>query len=374
MKELNFNIFNIIIAAGIIHGFIFSLIITLNRNLKSKTNIFLALTTLSLGLSNLQYWFIDTGIIPRHYYEQNEILYIPFEFLIVPFFYFFIMSFLKHKISKKHIFYILLPFILCIIYLLFRHWLSDERLFIKWLNIVVEYISIIFSLTLIILILIVLQKHEKQSKKSIKVSVKTRWLKNSLIIGILLCVFWALSFNVFENLFKSGYYKYYPLWIGLSILIYWIGYTAVLQNHLYIQRLEIRSKATNISGGNATNVKLNKELPLDSFNKIENIIKTNKLFLNPHLSLRKIAKKVNLSTGYISQLINKHSKLNFNDYVNTLRVEEAKKLLADNNFKNYTIHAIGLETGFNSKSSFYTAFKKHTQMTPTEYKKSVQNS
>ncbi|MGC6431902.1 MAG: helix-turn-helix domain-containing protein [Jejuia sp.] len=352
------------------------MIITLNKNLKSKTNIFLAITILSLALSNLQYWFIDTGIIPRRYYEQNEILYIPFEFLIVPFFYFFIKSFLKQKISKKYTFYVLLPFILSIIYLLFRHWISNERLFIKWLNIVVEYVSIIFSLILIILIFILLQKHEKQSKKSIKVSVKTRWLKNSLIIGIMLCIFWALSFNVFENLFKSGsgYYKYYPLWIGLSILIYWIGYTAVLQNHLYIQRLEIRSKSTNVSGDNTTNVKLNKELPLDSFNKIENVIKTNKLFLNPHLSIPKIAKEVNLSTGYISQLINKHSKLNFNDYVNTLRVEEAKKFLADNNFKNYTIHAIALETGFNSKSSFYTAFKKHTQITPTEYKKSVQNS
>lgn len=372
MKELNFNIFNIIIAAGIIHGFIFSLIITLNKNLASKTNVFLALTIISLALSNLQYWLIDTNIIPRVHYEQNDVLYIPFEFLITPFFYFFIRNFIGQKVNKKQIQFILSPFIASICYVLFRNWISNEKLFVKWLNIIVEYISVIFSVVLIFIIFISLNNHEKKYPKD-QVPIKTKWLKNSLAIGIALCVLWALSFNLFEKLLNTGYYKYYPLWIGLSLLVYWIGYTAVLQNHLYIQRVEIRYKTENIPN-NKTNIKINKEPPLNSFNKIENLIKNNKMYLNPFLSVPKIAEETNLSTGYISQLINQHSNLNFNDYINKLRIEEAKKILANDDFKNYTIHAIGLETGFNSKSSFYASFKKYTQLTPSEYRKSVRNS
>ncbi len=60
LEPLNFNPYNIIIIAGIIHGVIFSIILLINRKLKSKTNNFLALTVLSLSLSNLQYMFMDT--------------------------------------------------------------------------------------------------------------------------------------------------------------------------------------------------------------------------------------------------------------------------------------------------------------------------
>ena len=82
---------------------------------------------------------------------------------------------------------------------------------------------------------------------------------------------------------------------------------------------------------------------------------------------------MNLSEGYISQLISKNSDFNFNDYVNKHRIEESKKMLNDENYKDYTITAIGLESGFNSKSSFYSAFKKFTNKTPTEYIKDVRN-
>ena len=48
-------------------------------------------------------------------------------------------------------------------------------------------------------------------------------------------------------------------------------------------------------------------------------------------------------------------------------------MLIDNNFKHYTVTAIGLECGFNSRSSFYAIFKKYTNKTPSQYKKEVRN-
>ena len=86
-----------------------------------------------------------------------------------------------------------------------------------------------------------------------------------------------------------------------------------------------------------------------------------------------MSKKCSLSENYVSQLINKNSNYNFNDYINNYRVEVAKEMLSNIEFDNYTITSIGLESGFNSKSSFYAAFKKFTNLTPIQYKKSVRN-
>lgn len=86
-----------------------------------------------------------------------------------------------------------------------------------------------------------------------------------------------------------------------------------------------------------------------------------------------LSKILNLSQGYISQTLNSNSQLNFNEYVNSLRIDDAKHMLKSTDFDNYTIVAIGLECGFNSKSSFYSAFKKFTNKTPSEFKKNVRN-
>ncbi|NMH86226.1 helix-turn-helix domain-containing protein [Flavivirga algicola] len=259
------------------------------------------------------------------------------------------------------------------IYLVVRNLLNDDLAIIKIFNLIVEYISIIFSVTIIVLVfrlLIVYQKNH--SKYNIHdVTIKTKWLKRILLLGILLCILWVISLSIFKSFFNEGYYYLYPLWIGMSILIYWIGYSAILQKHLYQERKEIRSKISN---------KSHKKSPLannreksTTYSKIDDLIISDKLHLDPSLSLKTLSKKLNLSEGYISQLINKNSSLNFNDYINSLRINDAKVMLTNPDYDNYTIIAIGLEAGFNSKSSFYTAFKKLTGKTPIEYKKSVRN-
>ena len=63
-----------------------------------------------------------------------------------------------------------------------------------------------------------------------------------------------------------------------------------------------------------------------------------------------ISKQINLSEGYLSQIINSNTDNNFNEYINNMRVENAKKLLLDDEYFKYTITAIGLESGFNTKT------------------------
>ncbi|MBP0903809.1 helix-turn-helix domain-containing protein [Mariniflexile gromovii] len=366
MDGLNFNVFNVLILAGIIHGLIFSFIIFLNKNLKSSTNYLLAFTILSLAFSNLQYWFIDTGIIPRYLYDKNHLLFIPFEFLMLPFFFLFVKSYLNKKIGKYEKVYLFIPFTLSILYLFFRSFLNIELKIAKFFNLIIEYMSMIFSIIVIVLVFRMLIVYEKNNSSYVASSViiKTKWLKRILYIGLLLCTLWFASLNLLETFFDKGYYKFYPLWIGVAILIYWIGYSAILQKQLFNERKEIRDKKLKTLKDNEISF---------SYTKIDSLIINNKLHLNPNLSLKIISRELNLSEGYISQLINKNSGLNFNDYINLLRVNDAKDMIVNGEYNSYTILAIGLEAGFNSKSSFYTAFKKFTEKTPVEYKKSVRN-
>ncbi len=93
-----------------------------------------------------------------------------------------------------------------------------------------------------------------------------------------------------------------------------------------------------------------------------------KIYRDPELSLSVVAKKLNISSTYLSQLINALSDNNFSDFINLYRIREAEVKLLDPDFSRYTILSIGLEAGFNSKSAFYSAFKKHTGLTPTQFR------
>ncbi len=92
-----------------------------------------------------------------------------------------------------------------------------------------------------------------------------------------------------------------------------------------------------------------------------------KPWLNCKLSLHEVSKSINVAPKELSQAINEKTSLNFNDHINFYRIEEAKHILASDEVNKMTIDAIALKAGFNSKSPFYQAFKKHTGMTPKEF-------
>ncbi|RNC84873.1 MAG: AraC family transcriptional regulator [Winogradskyella sp.] len=375
MEALNLNIFNTLILVGVIHGIIFGVVILVNEKFKSRTNFYLALTVFSLTLSNLQYWLKDVYI----YLHSDIVPFFPFEFLMLPFFYFFVKSYLNKTTNRFEIIALLSFFPLFIIY----QYIFNENIFstktIASTNLIVEYLSIIYSIFSIIMTYKIILTYEKTNTEDIPIA--TKWLKQLLIAGLFLCLIWFLSFNLIDALFSSGYYRFYPLWIGISILIYWIGYTSILQKDILSQRQLIRLKnnGSNIQdkfNSNNTNAIHQKSKALkkpESFLKFENVIINKQLYLNPDLKLIDIADILNISRGYLSQLISKESDLNFNDYINSLRVNAAKDMLSNKDYDNYTIVAIGLESGFKSKSSFFTAFKKFTGTSPSNFKKEVRN-
>ncbi|MCB2209117.1 MAG: AraC family transcriptional regulator [Bacteroidetes bacterium] len=92
-----------------------------------------------------------------------------------------------------------------------------------------------------------------------------------------------------------------------------------------------------------------------------------KPYLNPKLSIEDVSSKLGILPKQLSQVINEKTGSNFNQFVNTFRVEESKVILGSSLFDKLTIDAISEKSGFKSKSTFYAAFKTHTGMTPKQF-------
>lgn len=103
------------------------------------------------------------------------------------------------------------------------------------------------------------------------------------------------------------------------------------------------------------------------FNEIHELLESEKLYLDCDLKLNSLSERLGKSVHHISQAINQNTQMSFPDFINSFRIEDAKKRLLEP--KPDTIYTICLDVGFNSKTAFYSAFKKNTSQTPTEFKK-----
>lgn len=373
MKDLNLNIFNILILSGVIHGFIFSFIVLSSK--KIKNNNFLALTVLFLSLSNLQYWAIDINLIKL--YPLLNYVFIPCHWLILPMFYFYIEKFTGKSSTSwlKKVLLITPFFIVLAIHIsqvLYKIFINESYIipshFKRGIYIYIEFFSFIFNITIILLTYKKIKLYESDHSITYKeLKPETKWLKELIFIGLIICICWliALLIVVIYDLNKS--YVFYPMWIGISTLVYWMGYIGLSKSQLLEERIALRQQRENIVKEKIIPKKTT--ATIETYKKLNNAIESKKLYLNPELNIEGLAKELDLKANTISQLINQNTDYNFNDYINSLRVEDVKKMLEHPDYANYTIVAIGLEAGFNSKASFYRVFKKFEGMTPSEYLK-----
>jgi AraC-like DNA-binding protein len=373
MKDLNLNIFNILILSGVIHGFIFSFIVLSSK--KIKNNNFLALTVLFLSLSNLQYWAIDINLIKL--YPLLNYVFIPCHWLILPMFYFYIEKFTGNSSTswlKKTL--LITPFFIVlaihISQVLYKIFINESYIipshFKRDIYIYIEFFSFVFNITIILLTYKKIKLYESDHSITYKeLKPETKWLKELIFIGLTICICWliALLIVVIYDLNKS--YVFYPMWIGISTLVYWMGYIGLSKSQLLEERIALRQQRENIVKEKIIPKKTT--ATIETYKKLNNAIESKKLYLNPELNIEGLAKELDLKANTISQLINQNTDYNFNDYINSLRVEDVKKMLEHPDYANYTIVAIGLEAGFNSKASFYRVFKKFEGMTPSEYLK-----
>lgn len=106
--------------------------------------------------------------------------------------------------------------------------------------------------------------------------------------------------------------------------------------------------------------------------KLQDVMERQHMYKQASLSLRQLSEELRESPHYLSQVINQDLGTSFYDWVNCYRIETAKEALLNQPDK--TILTIAEDVGFNSKSTFNTAFRHYTQMTPSEYRRQKPNT
>lgn len=157
--------------------------------------------------------------------------------------------------------------------------------------------------------------------------------------------------------------------LGYLMVAMAVTYFAITQRELFPysqkHRDEIQS-LSNLSPDTATSLRLSEE-ELEKYKvRVEDLMAQKKLFLDPELSLPRLAEEAGLSTHALSFLLNTGFGENFYAFVNRYRVEEAKHLLITR-VKTLSMLGIAYEAGFRSKTTFNNAFKKHTGLSPSQY-------
>jgi len=116
---------------------------------------------------------------------------------------------------------------------------------------------------------------------------------------------------------------------------------------------------------------LNEESAKELHLRLTHLMVLEKLFTEPELTLADLSGRLGVHSNYLSQVINEMEGVNFYDYINSLRVEEFKRLALRPENQKYTLLALAFECGFNSKSAFNRCFKKATDLSPSDYVKQL---
>jgi AraC-like DNA-binding protein len=326
-------------ALGAFNGFILSIYFAINAKKKNFTNYFLSLLLLVLSIRIVKSIFFYFNP-----YLSNIFIQIGLSacVLIGPFLFLYLKSYKVEKLNwTKHVvYYLLVITILGIFYPYVEH----RAIWSKWIVCAIYsqwFIYIILSLKY--LRSIFLKIKEKETLKRIDI-----WF---------LSIYFGVAF----------------IWLAYSMAAYTsyivgaLSFTFVLYLIVLLLVFKTNSESTFF---NEKEKYKNKVIDKETLNLIDqklSVIVEKELFLNPNFSLEEAAKELKLTKHILSQYVNEVLGKSFSSLIKEYRIEKAKKLLETET--NYTIENLGYDSGFNSKSAFFTAFKKTTGLTPAEYQK-----
>jgi AraC-like DNA-binding protein len=205
-----------------------------------------------------------------------------------------------------------------------------------------------------------------------------RWIKNFMLafLGILILRIVFFVTNPEWGEFGSQYWHY----LAFSVVFFYIAINgfasavklSALDNSSSRSQLNIFEEADTIKSSEQSDFE-SKETEIWN-EKIEKLMKGQKVYQNPKLTLSELAQHLNTTSKTISSAINNGFKMNFNDYVNLHRIEAVKIKLKEGEHKNTTLLGIALDCGFNSKATFNRAFKKHTSLSPKDYLSNLESN
>jgi len=374
--------------AGFIQTLFFIILILTKRG-KRIYDYFLALYFLVLGMNLFYLHAILSGIYSNH--PLVAILDILYWTLLGPslFLYISLITSRKPHLEKKFLVH-LLPTLFVL--LAFGPFFFDQSAVYfeewdpgTWLYKAGFFVWIINSPVYYVICLFKLRKHRKKIKQcySATLRVDLNWLY-FLTHGFALFLFFLLGKYIAYAWFEISFPPFlsHLNWIVLVLYIFGIGFYGYRQKNVFsdldkplpgAEDLERETLPVSTLVKDHAGSYMRSGLSDDEAEKIREhlvvFMKNEKPFLDCTLNIRQLADSIRTTPHKLSQVINEKMGYNFYEFVNHYRIEEAKKCLTDPDLKDLKILAIAYDCGFNSKSAFYTIFKKFTTLTPSAYQR-----
>ena len=360
----------ILLSFPIIITFILSVKLLIKQSKKSLSNNLLGMFFLFFGVALfaiLFNYFREYQPAIKNYFYLIEIVFYSVMLSLPSIIYFYVISltdYIKNYNSIWKIvphFYIPIQSLLFNIYPFISESTATSPKTIDYTNFFsLKVTFILFNIIYITKTLVIYSKHRSklQDVLSYDKGISLTWISTFVLgyISFVLCFFLLTPKS-------SPYVVYIPL---LLLIIYFIFQRnaqisiSLDDNEEYINVNETHEIILEKNSNRAKKSKLK--------NDVIELMKLEKPYLISDLTIYQLAKMLNTNTSFLSSVINNDFEYSFVSFINSYRINNAKQLLTNKSYENYTIEAISEEVGFNSKSAFNRAFKQFTGLTPSMYK------
>ena len=332
---------------GVLHGLFLAAFLWVHSKGLSTSNKILSILLLILSFRIGKSVFME---FVDEFYLQLIFAGLATLLLIGPIFLFYTRSVLEKSIRFNTA--LLLHFIPFLAGIAFSLWTNRENVKNTPISVFVILFCLYYGHYLVYLLYS--YRQIQKYKASVEgVDVAVQWLQ--LLFYALAALWMVYVLNLMEDNIP---YIFGPLLY--SFIAYGVSLVAIKKG--YINRLDVsKYKTTPLSETEINQI----------FEHVKELLAEEELYKNADLALSTFSKALKVSPQKISMAINSRSGSNFNGFVNQYRIKHAQALLEGSKSHELTIAAIAYEVGFNSLTSFNTAFKKQTQKTPSAYRKEV---
>lgn len=373
------NILTIVNCLAAIHGVFLSFILGAKKK-NRKANHILAVMVFLFSIGMIGSVYVITGIYLKLWWLSPFVSALPFTFAPLCYFYIKALTVPKFRFSWVHLLHVL-PTGLAMVYYASVFFLPENTRLVFLHNIYFQtspaaHVSVFISLTqalvYILLCLRLFKRHSQRIKKSYSdlEKVDLAWIRHFVVLFI---VIWVVTAGLQSFLPEELIVKKMDdavTYFLLSLSIFAIGYRGLSQPEIFDPRAQMQQEQagpvktkkyekTGLSPGQSVSVK----------ERLLNLMKESRLYLDPTLTLPQLAEKMNLSVHQLSQVINDNMDQNFYRFINGYRVKEAMQRLADSRTAGDKLIKIAFDSGFNSLSTFNRIFKDLNGQSPSQYRK-----
>lgn len=393
MIEHSYSLISVVLLIGGINGLFFAFLLLQLKRENFRANRYLAVILAANGILLLDQFLVKSNLI----YEVPALLgaFIPVEAVFPPTLYLYVRTMVQPNVPGQKTLMHFIPTFFCVLMLTPLYFLEFDAKkaiidsnYIEWpgvLEITYPIYMIVAGTQFTVYLFLsfkLLFAHTKNVTHffSYRENITLAWLRNFLLFNVVIWVCGAFFYTaIIQSDVKIEQYLDY-FFVFSVLFIFYLGTMGLLQQRIYSSDealskepspLEDSNNIASTPDGKYKKSAVTEEMSARILKRLTETMQEEKPYLNNTLTLPDLAEMVRTAPNYLSQVINEQLQMNFFDYVNSYRIETAKNLIINPLPHTLTILDIAMESAFNSKSAFYSAFKKQVGITPAAFKKSL---